>query len=122
PVDVPDLASRLGAGWEDLDVQPVGEIWLEVALRLRLDGLDASKATAGWDGGIYRAWSNGDRVAVVLATAWDSERDAEEFAAEMQRWITAGETPAEVLPAEGASVRVLFATDVETLGALAAAS
>ena len=122
PVDVPDLASQLGVGWEDLDVQPVGEIWLDGALRLRLDGLDASQATAGWDGGIYRAWSNGDRVAIVLATAWDSERDAEEFAAEMQRWITAGETPAEVLPAEGASVRVLFATDAETLGALAAAS
>ncbi|MEX2407324.1 MAG: hypothetical protein WD834_08280 [Actinomycetota bacterium] len=122
PVDVPDLASELGAGWEDLDVQPVGEIWLDVALRLRLDGLDASQASAGWDGGIYRAWSDGDRVAIVLATAWDSERDAEEFAAQMQRWITAGETPAEVLPAEGTSVRVLFATDAEALGALAAAA
>jgi hypothetical protein len=122
PVDVPDLASQLGAGWEDLDVQPVGEIWLDVALRLRLDGLDASLATAGWDGGIYRAWSNGDRVAIVLATAWDSERDAEEFAAGMQRWITAGETPAEVLPTAGANVRVLFATDAETLGTLAAAA
>jgi hypothetical protein len=122
PVDVPDLASQLGAGWEDLDVQPVGEIWLDVALRLRLDGPDASQASDGWDGGIYRAWSDGDRVAIVLATAWDSERDAEEFAAQMQRWITAGETPAEVLPAEGASLRVLFATDAETLGALAAAS
>jgi hypothetical protein len=39
----------------------------------------------------------------------------------MQRWITAGGTPAEVLLAEGTSVRVLFATDAETLGALAAA-
>lgn len=122
PVDVPDLASELGAGWEDLDVQPVGEIWLDVALRLRLDGLDASQATAGWDGGIYRAWSDGDRVAIVLATAWDSERDAEEFAAEMQRWIAAGETPAEVLPADGTSVRVLFATDAETLTTLRTAA
>ncbi len=122
PVDVPDLASQLGGGWEDLDVQPVGEIWLDVALGLRLDGVDASQATAGWDGGIYRAWSDGDRVALVLATAWDSERDAEEFAAEMQRWITAGEAPAEVLTADGTSVRVLFASDAETLDTLAAVS
>jgi hypothetical protein len=121
-VDVPDLASELGAGWEDLDVLPVGEIWLDVALGLRLDGLDASEASAGWDGGIYRAWSDGDRVAIVLATAWDSERDAEEFAAGMQRWITAGETPAEVLTPDGTSVRVLFATDAETLGALESAT
>lgn len=122
PVDVPDLASQLGTGWEDLDVQPVGEIWLDVALRLRLDGADASQATAGWDGGIYRAWSDGDRVALVLATVWDSERDAEEFAAELQRWITAGEAPAEVLTADGTSVRVLFASDAETLATLAAVS
>jgi len=122
PVDVPDLASELGAGWEDLDVQPVGEIWLDVALGLRLDGLDASEASAGWDGGIYRAWSDGDRVAIVLATAWDSERDAEEFAAGMQRWVTAGETPGEVLTPGGTSVRVLFATDAETLGALESAT
>jgi hypothetical protein len=122
PVDVPDLASELGAGWEDLDVQPVGEIWLDVALGLRLDGLDASEASAGWDGGIYRAWSDGDRVAIVLATAWDSERDAEEFAAGMQRWVTAGETPGEVLTPDGTSVRVLFATDAETLGALESAT
>jgi hypothetical protein len=122
PVDVPDLASELGAGWEDLDVQPVGEIWLHLAMNLRLDGGDSSQATAGWDGGIYRAWSEGDRVAIVLSTAWDSERDAEEFAAEMQRWVAAGDAPAEVLPADGTSVRVLFATDAETLATLAAAA
>jgi hypothetical protein len=40
----------------------------------------------------------------------------------MQRWITAGETPAEVLTSEGTSVRVLFATDAETLGALESAT
>jgi hypothetical protein len=120
PVDVPDLASGLGAGWEDLDVQPVGEIWLDLAMNLRLDVGDSLQATAGWDGGIYRAWTDGARVAIVLATAWDSERDAEEFAAELQRWVAAGDTPADVLPTDGTSVRVLFATDDETLVKLAA--
>jgi hypothetical protein len=121
-VDVPDLAAELGAGWEDLDVQPVGEIWLDLAMNLRLDGGDSSQATAGWDGGIYRAWSDGDRVAIVLATAWDSARDAEEFAAEMQRWVAAGDAPAEVLPADGTGVQVLFATDAQILAKLAAAA
>jgi hypothetical protein len=121
PVDVPDLAAELGAGWEDLDVQPVGEIWLDLAMNLRLDSGDSSQATAGWDGGIYRAWSDDDKVAIVLATVWDSERDAEEFAAEMERWVAAGDAPAKVLPADGTSVRVLFATDAETLATLTAA-
>jgi hypothetical protein len=118
PVDVPDLAGDLGKGWRDLDVQGVGEMWLDLALALRIDRTESAEATAGWDGGIYRAWSDGEQVALVLATVWDGERDAEQFAAAMQRWIVQGDTVAEVLPPEGTSVRVLFASDADTLSAL----
>jgi hypothetical protein len=110
PVDVPDVADRLGQGWEDLDVQLVGEAWLDVALGLRLDEAGATAASTGWDGGIYRAWSDGRDVAVVLATAWDTEQDAQEFADAMTRWAAEGGQVADVL-LDGSSVRVLFATD-----------
>jgi hypothetical protein len=110
PVDVPDVADRLGQGWEDLDVQLVGEAWLDVALGLRLDEAEATAASTGWDGGIYRAWSDGRDVAVVLATAWDTEQDAQEFADAMTRWAAEGGQVADVL-LDGSSVRVLFATD-----------
>jgi hypothetical protein len=122
PVDVPDLASELGEGWADLDVQGVGESWLNLALGLYLDGDEAAAAAAGWDGGIYRAWSLGDDVAVVLSTAWDSEADAEEFAAAMASWIDASGRPATVLPVEGSSVRVLFGSDADSLALLEAAA
>ena len=46
-------------------------------LGLRLTDAEASAAAAGWDGGIYRSWTDGDDVAVVLATAWDTPEDAE---------------------------------------------
>ena len=59
PVDVPDLGPALGAGWRDLDVMTVGEAWLQLMLALRLDAGDAERAAAGWDGGIYRAWTDG---------------------------------------------------------------
>lgn len=118
PVDVPDVADALGPGWKDLDVQGVGEAWLDLALRLRLDESAAADAAAGWDGGIYRAWSRGDAVAVVLATAWDSTDDAEAFASAMQRWLDEGDGTATVLPADGQAVRVLFASDRETLASL----
>jgi hypothetical protein len=121
PVDVTDLAPALGPGWRDLDVQGVGEAWLDEALGLRLDASDAAAAAAGWDGGLYRAWSDDDHVAVVLATVWDSTRDAEEFAAAIQRWVVAGDAVAEVLPPDGATVRVLFASDEDTLSALSTA-
>lgn len=118
PVDVPDLADALGPGWEDLDVQHVGEAWLVTMLRLRLDGSDPAEASAGWDGGLYRAWSDGDDVAVVLATEWDSEADAQEFAAAMDRWIAAGDDQGLVLPVDGTSVRVAFASSPAALEAL----
>jgi hypothetical protein len=122
PVDVPDLAAELGKGWADLDVQDVGESWLNLALGLYLDDDEADAAAAGWDGGIYRAWSLGDDVAVVLATAWDSEGDAEEFAAAMTNWIDESGRPATVLPVEGSTVRVLFGSDADTLALLEAAA
>jgi hypothetical protein len=122
PVDVADLSDALGAGWTDLDVQEVGEMWLQLALSLRIDDAEASNGAAGWDGGIYRAWAGGDDVAVILATVWDSEADAREFATTMERWIAQGQDVAEVLPVEGTSARVAFASDAETLELLMASA
>jgi len=75
PVDVPDLGPALGDGWRDLDVMTVGEAWLKLMLALRLDDADAARAAAGWDGGIYRAWTDGSETAVVLR--WIAAFDAE---------------------------------------------
>ena len=124
PVDVPDLASALGGGWEDLDVQEVGEAWLLLALDLRLETRVSEDAAAGWDGGIYRAWTDGEHVAVVLSTVWDSPAEATAFADTIGDWIAASpdDQTAEVLPVEGSGVRVLFASDTATLEALVASS
>lgn len=123
PVDVPDLAPKLGHGWKDLDVEGIGEEWLSLALGLRLPGSDVASAAAGWDGGISRAWSDGSHVAVVLSTVWDTAADAAEFARTMSRWIDAGDgQDAEVLPPDGTSVRVLFASDASTLARLETAA
>ena len=115
PVDVPDISGAMGGGWKDLDVQSVGEMWLDLALSLRIDDADAADAAAGWDGGIYRAWSHGRDVAVILSTEWDAPEDADEFATAMERWIADGDQIAEVLPVDGTSVSVAFATSDEIL-------
>ena len=122
PVDVPDLSAALGPGWEDLDVMTIGEEWLQIALGLRLDGSEASAAASGWDGGTYRAWSDGTHTAVVLSTVWDSANDAEEFATSMTDWVEQGDQAATVLEPVGGSVTVLFATDTATLQSLEAAT
>ena len=118
PVDVPDLGPALGADWRDLDVMTVGEVWLQLLLELRLDEDVADRAAAGWDGGIYRAWTDGTHTAVVLRTVWDTPEDAQEFADAMSGWI--GDT-AFVLPPDGVHVDVGFASDAATLDALRSA-
>jgi hypothetical protein len=86
-----------------------------MALGLRLDGSQAEEATAGWDGGIYRAWSDGGDAAVVLSTEWDSEADAQEFAAAMRQWIFDGEDLGRVLEPDDTAVDVVFSTDAGAL-------
>lgn len=117
PVDVPDLAAALGADWHDLDVMTVGEAWLQLMLALRLDDGVAEAAAAGWDGGLYRAWTDGTHTAVVLRTVWDSTDDAQEFSDAMEAWM--GDATSVSL--EDARVDVGFASDAATLSALRAA-
>jgi len=123
PIDVTDLSPKLGTGWRDLDVMDVGEAFLSIMLGLRLPQGPAEAAAAGWDGGIYRAWSDGDHVAIVLSTVWDTARDASEFASATERWLgnRLGRF-AQVLPVDGERVRVLFASDGPTLAKLRAAA
>jgi hypothetical protein len=118
PVDIPDLGPALGAGWHDLDVQQVGEEWLKAMLALRLEDDVAATAAAGWGGGIYRAWTDGTHSAVVMKTVWDTPNDATEFRAAAVEWISKGSTTAFVLPPDGLTVEISFATDARTEGIL----
>jgi hypothetical protein len=118
-VNVPDYGPKLGVGWKDLEFEDVGEGWFRLMLQLRLptDGVDT--AAAGWDGAQYRAWKDDQgHTAVVMDTVWDTERDASEFAQAMDNWL--GEQAGTVLPASGLRVRVVFASDRETLDRLKA--
>ena len=115
-VEVPDLAAKLGAGWKDLEFEDVGEGWLHLMFDLRIGPEESTTASSGWDGAQYRAWSHSKDTAVVLDTAWDSDDDAKEFADAMGEWI--GQHIGAVLRPSSTHVRVLFASDSETLGLL----
>ncbi|HLB61983.1 MAG TPA: hypothetical protein VJN50_04520 [Actinomycetota bacterium] len=120
-LDVTDLGPELGQGFEDLDVQEVGEQWLQILLGLRLDAEEAREAAAGWDGGLYRAWSDGDAVAVLMETVWDRPEDASQFAEAIEDWLGEGDRPGfvELLASR---VTVGFASDGATLEALRTAA
>jgi hypothetical protein len=109
PVDVPDLSGDLGPGWGDLDAMTVGEEWLDAMLRLRMDPSSANEVSAGWDGGVYRAWADGSDVAVVMDTAWDTGEDAAAFAAAMTSWNDGN--VATSVATDGTHVTLVFATN-----------
>jgi len=121
PVDVPDFSPTLGPRWHDHDVMVVGEVWLKALLDLRLDEPAAASAAAGWGGGIYRAWSDGRDVAVIMSTVWDTPADAKEFSDALGDWQSRGSGPGLVLKADGTRVNAGFASSRAVMSALSAA-
>ncbi len=121
PVDIPDVTGALGSDWGDLDAMTIGEEWLRAMLALRLDAGLADAAAAGWDGGVYRAFTDGTDVVVVLRTAWDSADDANGFDQALQQWVAAGSAPAAMTTRSGTEVTAVFATSRSVLDASLAA-
>ncbi len=80
-VSLPALDDVRQAGWKEIDSARHGEYYLALLLRnFDCPGAKANRATAGWDGDLYRAYQREDgRVMFILATTWDSEKDAQEF-------------------------------------------
>jgi hypothetical protein len=107
-VDVADFGPTFGPSWRDLDAMVVGELWLRVLLHLQLTDDVAEAAAAGWGGGTYRAWSDGDDVAVIMSTEWDTPEDAQEFSDALGRWISHGPVRGLVLDADGTTVQAGF--------------
>jgi hypothetical protein len=120
-VDLPDISPALGEGWGDLDAMEVGEAWLAALLDLHLDAGEAAEAAAGWDGGVYRAWTDGEQVVVALVTAWDTPEDAAAFADALGAWLDAAGTPGKVLSVDDRTTAAVFATDAGLVDEAAAA-
>jgi hypothetical protein len=95
--------------WTRIDAAVHGEFYLGMWLQaMGASNLDARRAAAGWDGGIYSAFRNeaGD-VLVVLATTWDDADQARQFRttlAERQTNDPAQRTSAGAAPAGRLSV------------------
>ncbi len=78
---LPEMGMLREAGWGAIDSAVHGEFYLNLLLRnFGCQAGAAVTATAGWDGDLYRAYRREDgRVMFVLATTWDTEKDAGQF-------------------------------------------
>ncbi len=76
-VTIPKLDPAVGEQWEHLGGNCLGELQTTVWLK-RVRG--GARAAAGWDGDRYEIFRREDgKLAVAMATIWDSGKDAEEF-------------------------------------------
>jgi hypothetical protein len=85
---LPDLSSVLGAGWSKVVEGSVGELGLSVltGAKVNLEGMEAllptrwvDAASSGTTGDLFQHYVNGECRVTVLATRWETEKDAEEF-------------------------------------------
>jgi hypothetical protein len=93
-VIVPSAASLLGKGWKRAGSGVLGELTLGslVGAPTPEAGDLASgqeqwtnAAASGWGGDRFEVWTKGDAAVVLLATVWDTAKDAEEFASALPR-------------------------------------
>jgi hypothetical protein len=86
----PDLSRHFGAGWRKRATGVMGELRLAQLAGASTPVLDAgiqdpeawtNAAATGWDGDRWQLYTDGRTQVTVLATWWDSDADAREFAA-----------------------------------------
>ena len=97
PVTLPPLTDTLGAGWELLDEDIMGEFYLRQYLDQQLTGAAVEQAATGWGGDHYAVYWNEAEGALVMALrlVLDTPADALEFAEAFSGY------PAALFAAEG---------------------
>ncbi len=115
-----DLASRLGSGWSVPLQDTLGEFQLGIWLRENgIAAADATTAAAGWGGDRLAVMEGPDGAwGVVIDTAWDSAKDATEFADAAQKAVEAAPQKGHISAPTAKRVTILVASDDATLQAL----
>src|SRR5262249_28705527 len=80
-VTLPDLAAALGAGWQELEQDVLGEIDHRILIQQFLSRERGENAAAGWAGDRYALLGNGDQTPVVVSSRWETAAAAQEWAA-----------------------------------------
>lgn len=77
------LTTTLGAGWELLDEDILGEFYLRQYLDQQLPTATVNRMATGWGGDRYAVYFNAaaDALVMALRLVWDTPEDALEFAA-----------------------------------------
>jgi len=81
PIVLPDFSSVAGKNWDLLENNVLGELNTRILFTEFLGSIRAIRPSRGWGGDrfhVYRV-ENGNETLLIWATAWDTEKDREEF-------------------------------------------
>ena len=115
-VVLPDLATALGDGWEEVDSTPIGQATIDIILQyFEVPVTESREAGAGW-GGDRAVIVQGpdDAFAMAWRLAWDSSADAAEFQAAYETVVDGLDFPASVIDLPNGEILVAHAS-TETL-------
>jgi len=82
-IELGGTAALTRAGFRPVMADTLGEAVVRLLLRRAVPDEHAAAVADGWDGDRLATFARGDELVVVWLTAWDTERDAVEFAEAM---------------------------------------
>jgi hypothetical protein len=87
-VTLAPLTATLGAGWELVDEDVLGEFYLRQYLLQQLSSQEVDVAATGWGGDWYAVYWNEstEQLVMVLRSVWDTAGDSDEFASAYGRY------------------------------------
>ena len=87
-LQLPDPAGLADQGWRHIYSDVLGEFVLRHLIAAQGEANEAAIAAAGWDGDRFQAFRRQDELAWIQLSAWDTLRDAQEYAAAMGRVLS----------------------------------
>ena len=87
-LQLPDPAELADRGWRHIYSDVLGEFVLRHLIAAQGGANEAARAAAGWDGDRFQAFRRQDELAWIQLSAWDTPRDAQEYAAAMGRVLS----------------------------------
>ena len=114
---LPDLATALGDGWEEVDSTPIGQASINIMLEFfGIPVTESREAGEGW-GGDRAVVVQGpdDAFALAWRLTWDSSTDAAEFRAAYETVVDALDFPASVTELSNGDILVAHASTEDLL-------
>jgi hypothetical protein len=87
-IELHGLAALFSPGWREIDNDTLGELMVHCLFKQFLSPEEAAAVAEGWGGDRFLAYRNGEKVAFIWATVWDTAKDAQEFYENYQRILS----------------------------------